>query len=398
MRNDEHIGARIATWRRIRGHTQRQLAEGTNTSLSLIQKIERGERAATGSVISAASRYLGIDRGTLTGQPYLTRDRGENNVHASVTAIRRELASYQMPPEDEVRTPDLATLGALTAKVSAMRHRADFDALGTALPLALQQLRHATHATSGTAREAVMAMLAEVYYAARQLTHKLGYFDLTSLLADRYGWAAGQAGNPHLQALADVLRAGDLDSVGDCRSARTVLRMTTSRFDLRARSSSDLSVWGWLHLMSAYTAAHARDSAATWAHYEEARAAAESLATDQDHYRLAFGPTNVAIWGTALGVELMDSAEALERAQHVHLTPSTPPERAGHHYIDLARAQLLHGRRDAALRSLLTARSITPQQVRHHPLARDTVITLAQTERRSTSTLRSVANWMGIED
>ncbi|MFD6563057.1 helix-turn-helix domain-containing protein [Micromonospora profundi] len=397
MRDNEHIGARIATWRRVRGKTQRQLADGTNTSPSLIGKIERGERAATASVISAAARYLKIDRGTLTGQPYLTRERSENELHASVTAIRRELAAYRLPSNEDLPALGTAELARRTARVSSLRHRADLDALGAVLPETLLQLRHASHTSTGCDRAAVMELLAEVYYAARQLTHKLGYFDLASLLADRYEWAVGQTDNPHLQGLADVLRAGELDAAGDRQSARTILKKATSALDLHKPGPKDLSVQGWLHLMSAYMAAHDKDTDGTWAHYREAQEAARRLGADHDHYRLAFGPTNVAIWGTALGVELMDSSKALELARHVRLTRDTPPERAGHHYIDLARGQLLHGKRDDALQSLLTARSITPQQVRYHPLARDTVITLAQAERRSTSTLRSVANWMGIE-
>lgn len=243
-----------------------------------------------------------------------------------------------------------------------------------------------------------MAMLAEVYYATRQFTHKAGYSDLTSLLADRYEWAAAQAGDPHLMSLADVLRAGDLDAAGDYRGARSVIAGTVERFDLNPASPQDLSVWGWLHLMSAYMAAHAKDEAATWGHYAEAQEVARQLGVDRDDYRLAFGPTNVGIWGTSLGIELMDSAEALYRAEKVVLTDWTPPERAGHHYIDLARAQLLHGRRDEALQSLQLARTITPQQVRYHPLARDVVLTLAQAERRSSSTLRGMAAWMGLQD
>ena len=398
MRENEHIGARIAAWRRMRGLTQRELAESVNCSVSLMGKVERGDRAATPVIIAGAARKLQVDRATLTGQPYPSRNRHEDQVHASVAAVRREVASYRLPPEEQPVPVDLTTLWTLTRRVSALRHRADLQGLGAALPEALHALRTAAYASSGTVRESVMTMLAEVYYAARQFTHKAGYTDLTSLLGDRYEWAAEQTDDPHLLALADVLRSGELDAAGDSRGSRSVLAATVARFDLRAPTPQDLSIWGWLHLMSAYMAAHAGDAAATWAHYGEAHDAAERLGADRDDYRLAFGPTNVGIWGTSLGVELMDSGEALARADQVILTGRTPPERAGHHYIDLARAQLLHGRRKDALESLQLARTITPQQVRYHPLARDVVLTLAQAERRSSSTLRGMAAWMGLEE
>ncbi len=386
MREGEHIGARIAAWRKIRGLSQRELGAEANCSWSLIGKIERGERAATPMVIAAAARALQVDRATLTGQPYPSQNRYEDQVHAGVAMVRRELAAYRLPPEQDPPPVDLTNLRARTRLISALRHQADLQGLGAELPEALSRLRSAAYASSGTDRETIMAMLAEVYYATRQFTHKAGYSDLTSLLADRYEWAAGQAGDPHLLSLADVLRAGELDAAGDTRGSRSVLAVAVERFDLRSPTQQDLSVWGWLHLMSAYMAAHARDAAATWDHYAEAHAAARQLGVDRDDYRLAFGPTNVGIWGTALGIELMDSAAALSRATLVTLTDQTPPERAGHHYIDLARAQLLHGHHQDALQSLQLARTITPQQVRYHPLARDVVLTLAQAERRSSST------------
>jgi hypothetical protein len=52
----------------------------------------------------------------------------------------------------------------------------------------------------------------------------------------------------------------------------------------------------------------------------------------------------------------------------------------------------------SALTSMMTARSIAPQQTRYHPMARETVYALARAERRSTETLRGLAAWMGVQD
>jgi len=82
----------------------------------------------------------------------------------------------------------------------------------------------------------------------------------------------------------------------------------------------------------------------------------------------------------------------------VHLPADVPPERAGHHYLDLARGQLLYGNCSAALDALDAARRTAPQQTRYQPMARETVYALARAERRSSSTLRGLAVWMGIQD
>lgn len=397
MRATDHIGARIATQRKLRGITQRDLAAGTSFSPSLIAKIEQGARPASSAVISAAAKFLQIDRALLTGQPYVATGRDERALHGAVVEVRREVVAYLLPPGEDEAPWDMSRLLAFTRAISAARHRADLQTLGVELPTTMRLLRQASHASSGSQREMVMACLAEVYYAARQFTYRLGYFDLASMLADRYEWAAARSGNPHLPVLATVLRSLELDAAGDIRAARALMSATIDDFELGEQSASQ-SVWGWLHLMSGYMAAHARDPGAVWAHYAEATEAVSRLGHERDHYQLAFGATNVAIWGTALGTELMDSAKAMDLAKKVTITPQTPPERAGHHYIDLARAQLMHRRPELALRSLLAARSIAPQQMRYHPLVRDVVAGLAQSERRSTSTLRGLAAWMGMED
>jgi transcriptional regulator with XRE-family HTH domain len=396
MIDDGRIGARVAAQRRLHGLTQRQLAAKAAVSVSLLRKVEQGSRPATRTMIAAVTRALGVEQGTLTGQPYRTGDRREDSVHETIPAIRRELAAYRLVPTEDVAVPCLADLRAATDRVAMLRHRVDLTALGGLVPGALADLRTAAHHYQHTDREQVMALLADVYYATRQLLHKLGYLDLASLVADRYEWAAAQSGDPRTVALARVLRAGELDSAGDWRAARAVVAETIDTSDFPADDPAGLSVWGFLHLMAGYMCAHAGDAPATWAHYNEAERAAARLGHDRDDYRLAFGPTNVAIWGTALGVELMDGGTAVQLAARVRLTPGTPPERAGHHWLDLARAHLLCHQRAAALDALLTARRTAPQQIRYHPLARETMYALAYAERRPSQTLRDLATWMGL--
>jgi hypothetical protein len=312
--------------------------------------------------------------------------------------MRRELVSHRLPPQEDCAVPTRSELRARVTAVSQARHDVDLFSLGEQLPLVLGDLRAAAWGKTGTEREEIMKLWAEAYYAARQFLYKLGYVDLATLVADRYEWAAEESGDPLALALAAVFRAGELDNVAvGSREPRAIMAATIDGLDA-GDDDAGLSVQGFLHLMAAYMSAHAGDEDATWTHYAEADDLAQRLGYDGDSYRLAFGPTNVAIWGTALGVELMDGAKAVERARQVHLTPDTPIERAGHHFIDLARAQLLNGDRQAVLESLFTARRIAPQQTRYHPMARETVYSLARNERRSTDSLRSLAVWMGVPD
>lgn len=88
---------------------------------------------------------------------------------------------------------------------------------------------------------------------------------------------------------------------------------------------------------------------------------------------MAFGPTNTAIWGVGLAVELQDGAAAVSRAAKVRIPAELPKARAGHHFLDLSRGYLYNGDRQSALGALVTARRFAPQQVRYHPMARETV-------------------------
>lgn len=394
---DVRVGGQVAVQRRLRGLTQEELAAEASVSVSYLRKIEQGSRPATRTLISALARALGVDVTVLTGQPYVTGDRRTDAVHDLIPALRGELAAYRLPPIEEHPVPALVELQAMTDEVSQLRHRVDLFGLGRRLPEVLAALRFASHAHTGGSRERVMALLAEVYYAVRQFLHKLGYLDLAALVADRYEWAAAGSDDPQALALAEVFRAGELDRAGDWRGARAVMTGAVDSFDLTRAGAATWSVWGFLHLMSAYMCAHAGDEAACWAYYAEAEEAARRLGEDRDDYRLAFGPTNAAIWGTALAVELMDGAKAVERAGHVHLAGQVPPERAGHHWLDLARGQLLYGKRQDALDSLMEARRVAPQQLRYHPMARETLYVLARYERRTSERLRELATWMGLD-
>ena len=400
MRDDESIGARIATERKLRGLTQHRLAGRAHVSLSLLRAVEQGNRAATATFLAAVAKGLRVHRNVLTGQPYRTGDGSHDAVHDLVAGVRRELAAYCLPPLSGGDPAPLEVLRAEVAEVSALRHAAAPYELGVLLPGVLGDLRAAAYACDGVEREGVMGLWAETYYATRQWLWQLGYSDLASLTADRYEWAAARSADPLAVALGRVFRAGELSGAGDPHGGRAVMAAAVDSVEpmIGTGDAATTSVYGFLHLMSAWNAAHTGDTRATWAHHAEADAAARRIGTDRDHYRLAFGPTNVGIWGVALAVETLDGRSAVSRAARVVVPATAPRERAGQHWIDVARAQLLAGDTVASLDALRHARRVSPDQVRAHPLARETVYTLARRERRASDTLRGLADWIGIQD
>ncbi len=126
------------------------------------------------------------------------------------------------------------------------------------------------------------------------------------------------------------------------------------------------------------------------------------MGADRHDYGLALGPSNVAQHEVAITVELEDGEEAVRRSRRVRLGPSVPAVRRGHHYIDLARGYVMAGDQAGGLRCLEQARRIAPQQTRHHPMVRETVLAIAaarqrgEAARRGREELSLFASWLGL--
>jgi hypothetical protein len=99
----------------------------------------------------------------------------------------------------------------------------------------------------------------------------------------------------------------------------------------------------------------------------------------------------------ATALDLEDPDEAIRRTEGFRPPASLPVERSSHHYIDVARAELLVDHRKQSLDALLRADRLAPQHTRNHPYARDTVTRLIRLHRQVPESLRSMARRMKVE-
>lgn len=402
---NDGVGKRVKAARKLLGWTQEKLAQEVEAtvgrearvSLSLIRQVEQGKVGASPAFTAACARALKMNASDLYEVPYPRTSRDEQLMHAGIPEIRRELATYRLPPEDVPARP-IDDLAKDVARASQLRHMVKLGDLGQLLPGLLHDLRVAWYSTSGTEQERVFGLLAEAYAATSQIVYKLGYIDLSSLAVDRYEWAAARSGDELAVLVGDYQRAGEMICAADWSGAERFLEESRSRIeaDLSKGDPKTLSVWGNLHLKSGLAAARAGRKDVADAHLTEARETAQRLGVDRDDYRLCFGPTNVEIWSVGLAVESMDGTTAVSRAKNVELPAETPRERLGHHYIDLARGFLLHGDKSNAFAALQIAKKIAPTQTRYHPMVHETIRTMARQEARATETVRGFAAWCGI--
>lgn len=386
------VAQRIAEWRKLAGLTQNQLASKANVSASLVRKVEQGRAPASPAFVAAVARALNTGVADLLGQPFAQRTRMEHRLHATIPPLWRELAAYNVAPDEGVQPRSLDDLAKAVALASHHRHAVNLNALGSELPGLLAELRAQVWSTTGAEQERAYWLLTEAYYAASQAAYKLGYIDLASLAVDRYEWAAERSGDELAVLVGDYQRAGEMIGAADWNGALRLLEQSRARIaDRVSGNDAPTSPCG---AASTSSPAWPPPGPATWpppTHWNEANEAAQRLGADRDDYRLCFGPTNVNIWSVGLAVEAMDGTEAVKRAQRFDIPPQTQRERAGHHWIDVARGFLLHGDLDKATRSLYRAKEISPQQTKYHPMVHETIRTLARARRRTDPVARLAA-------
>lgn len=402
MRDQERVGARIGTLRKARGLTQRQLAVRASVSYSLLTKVESGAAGATPALIGAVARALRVDVPRITGQPY-EESRGQaGRLRESVDAIRLSVDTYDLPPEDSAPRP-FAALAVDVRRISALGQSAKFAQIGAELPGLLDELSVAIHTAPDCEQPHLFGLLAEAYSGASSIANLLGYLDLRNQIVDRIRWASERCDDPLRIQRVRWQRTTSLMAVSAFQQAQTLMENVREDLgdDLTGMDGPTLSVYGSSHLRSAILAARASRATGpgsaqeAWAHVDAAREVANQMGRDRNDYGLAFGPSNVAQHEIAVAVELEDGGEAVRRGARIKIPNSVPPVRRGHHYIDLARGYVMAGDPAGGLRCLEEARRVAPQQTRHHPMVRETVLSIASA-RRGREELSLFASWLGL--
>ncbi|MEV6096039.1 helix-turn-helix transcriptional regulator [Nocardia sp. NPDC051981] len=394
--DDLGVGARIARARRLARLTQVQLAQKANVSLSLLRKVEQGDRAATPALTAAAARVLGVSVGDLNGQPYEQEQGDAGAAHATIPELRRAIVAYDDEP---VTGP--SSFGDLADALDRVREgmrRARYSDMTAELPDVIRGLHQlADDDLPGAQREEVHSALAYAYSKAMLFAYQYGYLDLAGLAAERCGWAADRSGDPIWPIAAEYNRALILLYSGAYAGGLRTIDRAYAASEQLPTTPDLLAVRGALHLRGSILSARALDRDTAESHLAEAGGVAAAIQGSRySNYGTGFRPSNVDIHSVAVPVELSDGTTALSRAERIHLAGSVAPSRAGHFYIDVSRAWLLHGNKAQAFRSLEQARMIAPELTRNHPQVHETLRVLAHT-RRGTDKLAHFAKWANVK-
>jgi transcriptional regulator with XRE-family HTH domain len=392
---DDSIGGRVAKLRKLQGLKQHQLATKAHQSLSLVKKVEAGHAPASPSFTAACARALGVDVTVLTGQPYEDLLAVRGSERAAIPELRRALDAYDNPQLDGP-VSDAATLRHHLNDCRSLSDKSRYSDSLARLPRLLHQLyAFAADARGGSAGETASAFLDDGYNLAQSASYRFGYIDLAALAVERRMAIAHQTGDPLRVSVAAFYRSHLQLHRGDYDLGMHTVEQAQALAG-EQHSPEGRAIVAQLHLRQAVLAARAGRAEIADDHIVEAREIVDSGVPAKPYFGIRANRSNVDIHAVAVPVELADGTTAVTRAKSIHFDDDAEPSRVGHHYIDLARAWMLHGNRELAMRSLVTARRISPQQTRYHPSVRETVHAIAAADRRSTESLASYARWVGV--
>ncbi|MDT0494195.1 helix-turn-helix transcriptional regulator [Streptomyces griseus] len=390
--DEDHTGTRIAHHRKRAGLTQRGLSQKIPYSYSLLTQVESGHKSASPDLVAAVARALHIDVTALTGQPYVT-ELQQDRLAELIRPIREALDLYDLGADPEITPRSTDRLQAAADHLCAQIRAAKLHDAARALPGLVAEITTAAHRTPSTD---LWAALTSTYRTAHDVSVKLGYYDLSTVALDRMAWAAERASDPLLSAVRQYMRALVYFREGEYVIGQRLISSGQDILGQAPRTRERHAVTGQLHLGASIIAARAGDGEGVAAHLSEAADYADQIGDAQNVHWLSFGSTNVAVHAVSANIEMRQYGAALRHAADVALPDDWAVSRAAHFYVDQARAQMEAGRGEAALKSIIRARRLAPQQTRYHPGARETVRGLVHMSRRTPDTLDHLAAWVGL--
>jgi transcriptional regulator with XRE-family HTH domain len=409
MSDDQHIGQRVAYWRRRRGLNRKQFAARVGRSVSWLDKVERGERAlARLPVLERIAEALDVHVDVLV--------KGEDAKEAAraidateIKGLREALQRYQAissvlrPAPNSDDPPDLPALRRQVDYVWTSFQSSRYSIVGRTLPGLLVATQDAVAVYSAHDDEGITArtLLSQSYQVAASTLWKLKEPDLAWLAAERGLNLAEQTGDSLLISDAARRVAHGLMLTQHEDQALELIGLDIDRLEPDSSTGSPeyLSLYGMLFLMGSAVAARSRKAGVVRDLLREGNAVGQRLGSDGNERFTAFGPTNVVLHRVAALVELSEGGAAIEAAREIDPggLALLPKERRANFRIDLARAHSQSGQTDDATDELWQAFELAPDEVRCRPLVHELLSSLHRQSPTPPFKLRQLAAAVGLQ-
>lgn len=293
----------------------------------------------------------------------------------AIELLRDALLSYSHATGTDFTGPNPSSVRSQVAAAFDAYQAGNFEAAAFASSLALRALR-TMERRDGSIDVRVLALANQV---GAIVLSKAGSADVAWIAADRGVSAAEASGDPTLRMSLLRTAAFSMASAGRRTEALALIDRATSEFQRRmSRTAASAAVYGTMLLTGAVLLAADQNNAGAAAYLDEAHDAALVVGVDRNDLWTAFGPTNVAIHRANIAAVLGDMDTVLAVGAPLDVRHA-PIERRVRLHLDVARAHLAAGDRDAALATLVQAEAVAPSQVRHHHITQQVVSSLVET-------------------
>jgi transcriptional regulator with XRE-family HTH domain len=380
------LGERLQSVRKRRGLTQRQLAEQSGVSLSLIRKIEQGEIDST-RLETLRKLAVGLKVRTSELQVSTDTEHADTETVDQWAAVRAALAIQPSPSDEPV------TAASVRAGLRALRRFSGENRFAEGAAMLPALLRDAEDLGDRSTRSHVLNSGAWLLIQTRQ-------YDA----AEDCMWRALDAAEEQVDASAVVdNQLWSLLRQGRLAETRTLAIEWADRVEPRfsRATAMELSMWGrmWMRVANASV----RDNRPGEA--EDALSLASAAAhrigrevyADRSTFK-SFGPVSVAHIRAESHIIADEPDKTLEIASQ---TPAADLEPVGanrmRHRLDVANASVQLGRYDAALTEFQQVRQMAPEWLQHQRYGRTILGRIVAKRRTLTDDMRELADFVKLE-
>ena len=388
--SDAHIGARLREVRKRRGLTQRELAQASGVSLSLIRKLEQGELRDTR--LETARRLAVALRVPTTRLICRDTEHAEAGTVDRWEPVRRALAA-PLPLRGQDDPPTVEGVRDALAAAQPLFAGDRFAELAEVLPPLLRD------ADALAGESAARPVRVRLHQLVGWLMVQTRQYDAAEIALER---ALADASD-RLQAAATVntvcwlrLRQGRLHQALEL-AARWADEVEPR---ISRATPEELSTWGWLLLR--VSAAAVRDNRPSEAEdaLRTARAAAVMLGREHapgDDFLRAFGPITVALKcaENASVTDRPDKVLALAaRIPSAELRPTS--NNRNRHLLDVADAHVKTRHYSESVEVLRSIHAASPQWLPNQRYARDILKRVIGRRRTLTAEMRELADAVAL--
>ncbi|MGW7363267.1 helix-turn-helix domain-containing protein [Streptomyces sp. NPDC054841] len=373
-------GANVSARRKELGLSQVALARRAGVSVSLLSKIEVGDRALTQGVGAALARAMNLTLDELLGSA------PEANLNELNFAIRR----FDIPGEPPVHPERLQTE---VDELNQLRWNTELTKVLQKLPGVLTRVTSHAHLT-GEPR--AWGLVADVYGVIYWLAARHRWMHLAELATLKQRMAAERA-DPIAAIVAARDDAGTFLNSGDFSGGLAIIDRAIVRAESSLTGRDRAFGLGVLHLRGLTLAGRLRDKQATGQHIDAAWRMAEEIPDEMAKHGMQFGPEQTATHVISTASDMDQHQKALETAEDLIRAGMTlPANRVAPVYMNLGRSQLALGDQDGTLESLEKAWAASPEMTAVHPTSLELTRVMVSKHKRSNERLARLAQRAGI--